>query len=214
MIYVLNIAFCVNELSGNYPVTMDVFHKEILVCTVKFMRCSILREKIMKKVVIALMLLLPLHLSAAESSKQEKVDALVEVMNLDEMVDAMHIQIQNMMNNLHQNLEITESERPLFDEYYQKVGAVMQEQLSWKQFEPMMLDIYNKHFTEEEITAMLEFYRSETGQSILSKMPVVMQESMVTSQAMAQRLMPEVQALTEEFDRKLKEHRKQESQKQ
>ena len=76
-----------------------------------------------------------------------------------------------------------------------------------------MLDIYNKHFTEEEITAMLEFYRSETGQSILSKMPVVMQESMVTSQAMAQRLMPEVQALTEEFDRKLKEHRKQESQK-
>lgn len=156
---------------------------------------------------------MPLHLSAAESSKQEKVDALVEVMNLDEMVDAMHIQIQNMMNNLHQNLEITESERPLFDEYYQKVGAVMQEQLSWKQFEPMMLNIYNKHFTEEEITAMLEFYRSETGQSILSKMPVVMQESMVTSQAMAQRLMPEVQALTEEFDRKLKEHRKQESQK-
>ncbi|MCG9630462.1 DUF2059 domain-containing protein [Vibrio sp. Isolate30] len=168
----------------------------------------------MKKVVIALMLLLPLHLSAAESSKQEKVDALVEVMNLDEMVDAMHIQIQNMMNNLHQNLEITESERPLFDEYYQKVGVVMQEQLSWKQFEPMMLNIYNKHFTEEEITAMLEFYRSETGQSILSKMPVVMQESMVTSQAMAQRLMPEVQALTEEFDRKLKEHRKHESQKQ
>jgi hypothetical protein len=213
MIYVLNIALCVNELSGDHPVTMDVFHEEILVCTVKLMRCSILREKIMKKVVIALMLLLPLHLSAAESSKQEKVDALVEVMNLDEMVDAMHIQIQNMMNNLHQNLEITESERPLFDEYYQKVGAVMQEQLSWKQFEPMMLDIYNKHFTEEEITAMLEFYRSETGQSILSKMPVVMQESMVTSQAMAQRLMPEVQALTEEFDRKLKEHRKQESQK-
>ncbi len=213
MIYVLNIAFCVNELSGNHPVTMDVFHEEILVCTVKLMRCSILRENIMKKVVIALMLLLPLHLSAAESSKQEKVDALVEVMNLDEMVDAMHIQIQNMMNNLHQNLEITESERPLFDEYYQKVGVVMQEQLSWKQFEPMMLDIYNKHFSEEEITAMLEFYRSETGQSILSKMPVVMQESMVTSQSMAQRLMPEVQALTEEFDRKLKEHRKQESQK-
>lgn len=214
MIYVLNIAFCVNELSGKHPVTMDVFHDEIWVSTVKLMRCSILRENIMKKVVIALMLLLPLHLSAAESSKQEKVDALVEVMNLDEMVDAMHIQIQNMMNNLHQNLEITESERPLFDEYYQKVGVVMQEQLSWKQFEPMMLNIYNKHFTEEEITAMLEFYRSETGQSILSKMPVVMQESMVTSQAMAQRLMPEVQALTEEFDRKLKEHRKQESQKQ
>ena len=66
----------------------------------------------MKKVVIALMLLLPLHLSAAESSKQEKVDALVEVMNLDEMVDAMHIQFQNMMNNLHQNLEITESDAP------------------------------------------------------------------------------------------------------
>lgn len=62
----------------------------------------------MKKVVIALMMLLPLHLSASESSKAEKVDTLIEVMNLDEMLDAMHVQIQNMMNNLHQNLKITE----------------------------------------------------------------------------------------------------------
>ena len=168
----------------------------------------------MKKVVIALMLLLPLHLSASESSKAEKVDALVEVMNLDEMLDSMNIQINNMIGSMHTQLEVSESERPLFEEYHQQVLAIMQAELSWEQFEPMMVNIYNKHFSEEEITAMLEFYRSETGQSILSKMPVVMQESMVTSQAMAQRLMPEVQALTEEFDRKLKEHRKQESQKQ
>ena len=51
----------------------------------------------MKKVVIALMLLLPLHLSASESSKAEKVNALVEVMNLDEMLDSMNIQINNMI---------------------------------------------------------------------------------------------------------------------
>lgn len=171
-----------------------------------------MRENKMKKVVIALMLLLPLPLSASESSKQEKVDALIEVMNMNELLDSMHIQVQNMINNMHQQLEIKESERPLFDEYHKKVGVVMQEQLSWEQFEPMLLDIYNQHFSEEEISAMLDFYRSEMGQSILNKMPVVMQESMVTSQKMAQRMMPEIQALTEEFHKKLQEHRKQEQQ--
>lgn len=168
----------------------------------------------MKKVVIALMLLLPLHLSASDLSKAEKVDALVEVMNLDEMLDSMNIQINNMIGSMHTQLEVSESERPLFEEYHQQVLAIMQAELSWEQFEPMMVNIYNKHFSEEEITAMLEFYRSETGQSILSKMPVVMQESMVTSQALAQRVMPKIQALTEEFHKNLKEHRKQEKQAQ
>ncbi|MDK9737328.1 DUF2059 domain-containing protein [Vibrio sp. D404a] len=163
----------------------------------------------MKKVVIALMLLMPLHLSASESSKREKIDLLVEVMNLDETLDAMHVQIRNMMNNMNQKFELTESERPLFEEYHQKVSAVMEAQLSWQQFEPMMIDIYSKHFTEQEISAMLDFYRSESGQSILNKMPVVVQESMISSQAMAQRLMPEIQALTEEFHRDLKKHRQQ-----
>ena len=109
----------------------------------------------MKNVVIALTLLLPLHLSASDLSKAEKVNALVEVMNLDEMLDSMNIQINNMIGSMHTQLEVSESERPLFEEYHQQVLAIMQAELSWEQFEPMIVNIYNKHFSEEEITESL-----------------------------------------------------------
>ena len=48
-----------------------------------------------------------------------------------------------------------------------------------KELTELVVPIYEKHFTEEEITAMLEFYKSSVGQSIISKTSVVTQESSV-----------------------------------
>lgn len=47
----------------------------------------------------------------------------------------------------------------------------------------IVTQIYIKHFTEEEIDAMLQFYSSAIGNSILEKMPLVMLESMNNEQS-------------------------------
>ena len=57
--------------------------------------------------------------------------------------------------------------------------------------------IYLQNFTENEIADMIIFYKSSTGQSVLRTMPVVMQESMKLGQAMAQKTLPKLQALSE-----------------
>lgn len=41
----------------------------------------------------------------------------------------------------------------------------------------LTIPIYRRHFTPDEIRAMLTFYRTPEGQSIVSKLPLVMQES-------------------------------------
>ncbi|WP_420006938.1 DUF2059 domain-containing protein [Vibrio cholerae] len=48
---------------------------------------------------------------------------------------------------------------------------------------------------------------NDVGQSILKKMPVVMQESMLMSQSMLQRILPQMQTLTAAFESELKAHR-------
>ncbi len=52
----------------------------------------------------------------------------------------------------------------------------------------LVVPIYEKNFTDHEIDAMLEFYRTPLGRSIISKLPTVMQESMAAGQVWGQNL--------------------------
>ena len=52
----------------------------------------------------------------------------------------------------------------------------------------MVIPVYDRNFTAEEIEGMIVFYSSPIGQKVLAKLPVVMQESMQIGQAWGQEL--------------------------
>ncbi|EJL6550188.1 DUF2059 domain-containing protein, partial [Vibrio cholerae] len=123
---------------------------------------------------MVVLLMMPFHLSAVEATKNEIVKELVVVMDMDSMMDSMRQHIENSMLNVQQQLNVTESEKPLFEEYYKNVNKLVLEEVTWEKFEPYMITIYSNHFSEEELKGMIDFYSSDVGQSILKKMPVVM----------------------------------------
>ncbi len=47
----------------------------------------------------------------------------------------------------------------------------------------MVIPVYDRNFTDEEIDGMLAFYSSPVGQKVLAKLPVVLQESMEAGQS-------------------------------
>lgn len=57
-----------------------------------------------------------------------------------------------------------------------------------KELEELILPIYVKHLTAEEMEAAIAFYRTPEGQSILRKMPLVVQESIQVGQQWGERL--------------------------
>ncbi len=46
----------------------------------------------------------------------------------------------------------------------------------------MIIPIYDKYYTEEDIKKMIEFYQSPVGKKVISTLPQVMQESMQVGQ--------------------------------
>ncbi len=70
-----------------------------------------------------------------------------------------------------------------------------------------ILTINPKELTEQEIDDMLAFYSTETGKSLLQKMPAVMQESMQMSQILVQAALPKIEALAKGFKQELAESR-------
>ncbi len=46
---------------------------------------------------------------------------------------------------------------------------------------------------------MIAFYKTPSGQAVIKKMPVVVQQSVMMSQSMIQTLMPKMQQIQKEF---------------
>jgi hypothetical protein len=49
--------------------------------------------------------------------------------------------------------------------------------------EELVIPIYSKYYTLEEINAIIDFYNTPTGKKMIETMPAVMQESMAAGQA-------------------------------
>jgi hypothetical protein len=160
----------------------------------------------MGKVILLSLLIFSTNL-AAQTAKQQKIDELVEVMDMDAMVDSMYSQVEGMMQNMSVQMGVKPDEKAIFDKYYADMTEVLKTKMSWQKMQPMMVNLYDKQFSEQEISDMLDFYKTESGQAILKKMPQVMQASMQMSQSLVQEAMPEIQAIAGQLGEALKQSR-------
>ena len=157
-------------------------------------------------IVVALGLLLSLGVYA-QDSKRKSVEELLRVTKMDSMIDSMYGQMHQMFEGMAKQLGVKPEEQPIFDAYINKVFSVMKEDMNWEKMKEPMIDIYLKHYTEKEIQDMLVFYESETGRSMVAKMPAVMADSMHISQEMLKSFLPKMQIMAQELQTELKKNR-------
>ena len=63
---------------------------------------------------------------------------------------------------------------------------------------PDMIDLYAKHFTHDEVLALLAFYNSPVGQKTITVMPALVQEAAAIGQRWAQMRMPQVREVLQQ----------------
>jgi len=143
----------------------------------------------------------------AESAKRESVEKLLELTDMDAMVENIYAQMDQVFAGMSQQMGVQPSEQAIFDDYTAKVTKAMKTEMSWQKMKGPVTDIYLKHFSEKEVADMLKFYESETGKSLVEKMPTVLSESMMMSQQLMQSFMPKLMELSEEFKTKLEASR-------
>ncbi|QFU24105.1 DUF2059 domain-containing protein [Shewanella eurypsychrophilus] len=156
---------------------------------------------------IASALLVNFTVSADEDSRRYDVEQLLIEMKTESMIDTMYDQVTQMMLGMKQQLKVKESEQEMFETFMLKSTEIMRQELGWAQLKQPMIDLYAKHYSEKELADMIAFYRSESGRSMVEKMPLVMQESMIMTQALAQPMMIKMQSLSVEFNQELQAYR-------
>ncbi|QSX30437.1 DUF2059 domain-containing protein [Shewanella cyperi] len=166
----------------------------------------------MKKSLTALLLgasLLTLPAMAGEVDRRAQVEELLNAMKADSLMDSIYSQMDGMMQQMAAQLQVKDSEREQFTAYTQKVIQLITDEMGWNKIKGPMVDIYVNNYSEKELADMLAFYRSESGQSMVNKMPAVMQQSMQYTMGMMQQLTPKIQAMSQEFQQQLQASREQ-----
>ncbi|MDE1175474.1 MAG: DUF2059 domain-containing protein [Edaphobacter sp.] len=86
-----------------------------------------------------------------------------------------------------------------FDAFELQLKQATEAQIGWKVLGPEYVDLYAKTYTEPELDAILSFYKSPAGQSMLTKSPELSAQSMQLVQAKMTTLQPQLQKLAQDF---------------
>lgn len=145
---------------------------------------------------------------ADESTKAAKIDELMRITNVESMTGQMAGQIRAMMTNQLNAAGLPEESKAGAAEVMNKLVAQIEERMSWDKLKPEYMKVYGDVFSEEEVTGILVFYKTTTGQAMLAKMPLLMSKSIEISQRRMAGFMPEMQRQMQEVMQKYKSEKK------
>jgi len=158
---------------------------------------------------IVLLLALCTCLHAASKPNESSIRELLEITKAKRLVDAMVTQMDAAMKNgMAQAAKGKASSLELniiMDKLQKKMMDILKEEVDWSVLEPIYIAVYQEHFTQAEVDGMLAFYRTPVGATVIDKLPLVMQESMLKMQDRMGPLVQKLDVIQKEAFREIQE---------
>ena len=139
--------------------------------------------------------LYPVAVRADEAAKLTIINEIFEVTHADTLIQQVYQQMETSQKAQLAGMEPFKDNPQLADKVWTRMYAFIGEHLSWNQLKPEMVKLYADNFTEEELAATLNFYKSPAGQAVMQKMPTIMNGAMTMTQQKMTALMPELQKI-------------------
>ncbi len=135
----------------------------------------------------------------------------MKVTHADRMVDMMFVQMRESMRQgvleaaggRAGGAALSEEHKRVLDEMATQMFDLMRSELSWERLKPEMIALHRDVLTQAEVDALVAFYESPLGSTVLDKMPQIMQRAAPISQQRIQPLLPQLQRIGEEAAKKL-----------
>ena len=142
---------------------------------------------------------------ADEASKAALIEEMFALTKIDALLRQMMEQVQTAQRTQFQKMSLPAEARAGAEEIQGRIMTVVRERLDWGKLKPLYTKLYADTFTEAELRAAVEFYRSPAGKAMLEKMPAMMATSMKMVQEQLGDLTPEVKRIIEEQAEKWRE---------
>jgi uncharacterized protein len=142
-------------------------------------------------------------LAADKPPSEASIKQLLDVTEVRKLLDAtmahMDVFMQQAMQQATQGQPIPPELQKEIEKGRAEVMAAMKEILDWNKLEPMYVRVYQKSFTQQEIDNLIAMYKTPAGQTLLTKMPVVLQNTMTEMQQLMQPMMQRMERLQQKI---------------
>jgi hypothetical protein len=139
-----------------------------------------------RKLATILLLVAATCFAAAPKPSESSIRELLEITKAKKLVDSMVIQMDTVMKNAL--AQAARGQQPslelnaIADRMQKKLMDLLKEELDWSVLEPIYVTVYREHFSQQEVDGMLAFYRTPVGISVVDKLPLVVEQSMLAMQ--------------------------------
>lgn len=144
----------------------------------------------MKKLLLALILLLPTFLNVQAKTKQENIKILFHLMQTDSVLDKT---MKNMLPVLMKSMPTPQAPDAQLQANMDKMTKMVID-ITNRLMNEDMVAIYDKYYTETEIEQLVAFYESKTGQKMVAISPELNKEML---SIMMTKYLPEIQKMTQ-----------------
>ncbi len=147
---------------------------------------------------------------------KEDIEKYLQAIHSQDMMKQMMAAMSKPMHQMAHDQYVRDKDKlpPDFETRMNKMMDEMMQDLPMDEIMQAMVPVYQKHFTKGDISALVAFYSSPTGQKILREMPTVMAEAMESMMPLMRKHMETVQQrLRKEVDAMLKESQEKPAQK-
>lgn len=158
---------------------------------------------------LAFVLCLPLTAHADDASRRAKAQEMLTLLHMDRLMDQMMNGMMEQMNTATRQLggdSIKAEDQAKIDEFQKKIFQLIQSQMSWKALEPDYVNIYANNFTDEQLDAILVFYKSPAGVALVDKLPTLTNQGMQLAQAKMVALQPQLRQMVADFAKSASTH--------
>ena len=134
---------------------------------------------------------------APQQASAADIDHLLEVMDMQAMMAGMMDQmsaVQGQMVDEAFGEDLSDADRARMKSVTARTDALVKKRMSWPAIEPIIRKVYLQLFSKPEVDAMIAFYGSAEGSSILRKAPQAMSLTMQEVQPLMQGLMEDIKA--------------------
>ena len=136
-------------------------------------------------------------LPAPQQAPAADIDRLLKIMDMQTMMAGMMAQmstVQEQMVDEAFGKDLSDADRERMRSVTARSKALVEKRMSWPAIEPVIRKVYLQLFSKQEVDAMIAFYGSPEGTSILRKAPQAMTLTMQEMQPLMMSLMEDIKA--------------------
>lgn len=149
-----------------------------------------------------LALCLPFTAHADDASRHAKAEEMVTLLHSDRMVQQISANFMKQISAAGDHVigpNPTQEKKDELTAFENKFSGMIDGQIGWSVLKPALVDIYASTFTEDQLTAIVTFYKSPAGSALVDKMPSVNTQASQLIQGKLATLQPQMKQMFEDF---------------